>query len=356
MSHVASRAALAAALLVAVLVSDGPRAAVAAPASALDRADLAFVVHEGGAAWVVLRRGILQSERDVTASEGPLTLLDRGVTALRPAVPARLPNALARWQGRPLALSGLDGAPACTASVGDLHEMVRYQPHFGQVQAWDGEDGEGRWDDGRVAETAWQSANEGDHFLVGRLVPAKGEDCKGAVVARAADAPALRVIGARAAADSRLRAAALKRLRALSAWKAIQKGYEQPEGARGRRRPWDEHDGAKPSVTVFHDAAAKKRYVWVGAQAGEGCGAFSGQLWALWSVSGRGKGTWALLTPEADGPEDTREWFVPALAIDADGDGAPELLDRVRIYAPAAGSDGAPWTESVEPNSYDCPC
>jgi hypothetical protein len=338
-------------VLLSLSLSAAPAAAEEpAPPTApppLDAALFSFVVDLAGASYVVIARPVPPE-----AAEGAPTVLTRETAAVRwPAAAKALTPAQAAWAGRAVAVRGRDGAARCRATVADLHVLLRYEPHFGTVAAWEGrgDDGDPAPDDAALAQEARETGAPRDWWLVGRLVPDAGQACDGGLWARAADQPAPPPVAAAAAPDRALRRAALQRLRALPEWKRIAGDY-RTDRLEGKRAPhWDQHGGTQPRVHVM-SGPGEVRWVWAGASVNQGCGAFFGSLWAVWEVRGGAKGTWTpLVTSTLESP-----WFDPLQAVDLDGDGRPELVGPRDLLRPV----GPSWTpvESVEPSSYDCPC
>lgn len=314
----------------------------------LDGALLSFVVTLGGTPHVAIARGI-----PATWADGPPVVLTREAAGVRrPAAVKALPAEHAAWAGRALTVFGKDGAPRCRATVADLHTLVWYEPHFGTVNRWNARDDEGPApDDAAVVQMAEElGGGDGDRFLVGRLVPEDGAACDGAVWARAADRPLPSPAVAASDPDPGLREAALKRFRGQDRWKQIQAEYrEHPTEGKGKR--WDEHGGVRPAVRVLK-GPGDVRWVWVGVDVNEGCGGFFADLWTIWEVRGAqpARARWTVLGVE---PPDGL-WFEPLQAVDLDGDGRPEFVGPDDLVRPV----GPTWqrVETVEPNSYDCPC
>jgi hypothetical protein len=144
------------------------------------------------------------------------------------------------------------------------------------------------------------------------------DGCEGAAWARAASLPAPAIVTGREP-DAEMRAAALKKFRALPEWKTIQKSYlEQP--AKDVKTWEDFPDGKSAVEVVAFDVIIGGRpvtYVSVSAAVFQGCGDFAGDLWALWEIRNK---AWTLENTPGSGT------VRPAAFVDTDGDGVPEIL------------------------------
>ncbi|MBZ0237362.1 MAG: nuclear transport factor 2 family protein, partial [Deltaproteobacteria bacterium] len=250
---------------------------------------------------------------------------------------SRAPNAAA-WTARALKVFDELGN-ACDATVGGLSLVAGGTPHFGEVQAWNGDPDMS--DDGRVwtpaerAEAVWGMATPyliGELAVTGACKPVVAVDPKTAVVVYGKD---LNAIVDDAATDA---------FRALPAYKAIQKDWITNYGGDG-----DSQWVGAPSIATF--TGNGRTFVHVSAEEGDGCGEFAGALSILYEKKG-GK-----LVP-LPGPDGVLE---VSLVLDSDGDGAVELVGKVDDFRMVAGlyeatAKGlAPVIEVSFPNN-DCGC
>lgn len=273
---------------------------------------------------------VVKPEADVAWASGRITGPFDGMHkyALRTAAAAPM---AAEWASK--AVTVYDAGKSCPATVGTLRLVGGGTPHFGEVQLWD--DDEGRtW---TPAERARAIYDMGDHYLIGEL--AVTGDCKPQY---ATAATAKITVATSADLDDATEAAAVKKFRALTAYKDIQTFFTD-DGGSGEWAP-------SPAVEGYD--LGGKRYVVVGASEGDGCGAFEGALTAIYAIDGANL---TLLSNPADGYVD-----VDAL-VDSDGDGKPELIGRtpdfstvVAHFMPIAGGFAA--TNVVTFPFNDCGC
>ena len=310
-----------------------------AEAAALAREDFVFALGENDLAYVVL-----DTEAEEAWATSDTLMVSPGAVALRAADRAALPEELSAWLGRQVTLFTADGT-ACTGPVASFAVMTGFEPHFGTAQEWRDRD----ISDEQLAREVWDMG-AATRFLVGRVAA----DCAGAWKwARASDRPAP-VQYARAPAGDAVEAVAIRRFRALAGYRAVQKTYTDETG---KTSPWDEDEGGAPSVVVFRDPASGRGVAAVSARAGQGCGAFYGEFWALFELVERaGEPALVLLTDETE----PGAFFIPELVVDlvtdldADGDGSVALVGMSALVRKV----GAVYrhTASVVFPSYDCPC
>ena len=318
-----------------------------APAAALPREDFAFVIHEDNQAYVVL-----DLRPEAAWSKGKLQLLAAGAraTVRQPAVVDALPEPLRGWVGRDVQVNGSSG-PACRGHVDKLYVLTRVEPHFGTVQYWQGEEGGAPVAKWRVAREAW-GLGQGGRLLVGHIKPVSREKCGTGFWARAMGRAETKVAGS-AAADPLVVREALNRFRKLSGYVQVQKAY-LAETSLPRPPWWDGFQDAKPSVTFLQGPEGEGGWISVASRAGDGCGEFIGEFWALWQIrppKSPGKApTLVLLSDERD----PGRFFMPELAVDLDGDGRVEFLsgDAIMRQAGAELRDA----ESIDVPNLDCPC
>jgi uncharacterized protein DUF4440 len=333
----------------------------------LDPADLAMVLDlapADGGPYVVLRTDAQESwagaERHLVSDGVP-------VVVSSPAAPAALPAGLADWRGRRLALYGAKGK-SCSGAVAELVVLTRVAPHFGTRQEWEGtapEDGAEHPPvaeadrKARIAREAWDLGAEG-RLLVGRIQPEGGAACGEALYARAEDRPAPALYAVQAV-PAELEALARRRFRELAGYKAIDEMFrEWAASAELKSKPehWDELGGeateepVETELRLFRDEASGRTLLAMGARGGPGCGGFSGAFWALWEVGSAdgGEPRLVLLSDE----KEPGDYFMPQAALDADGDGQPELVGAESLLR-LAGSRYRRTEEAKYPD-FDCPC
>ena len=303
--------------------------------------ELALLVGPGRS-WLALR----EAEQD--ESEGTPELVGRGpITVARPAA---VGAEGAAWADTRLRLYGSAG-PLCEAAAGPLAVVSMFEPHWAQSQQWDGVDDEGEqgaaWSDRRIAEDAW---SVGGLSMLASPVETT-PSCEGALWARDASLPAPAVLAEvlpvpRGTADH-IRAA----FSALRGHRALQAEYEAEEDPEpDRAKLWHEHSSGGVTVRLF-GARGGTRYAAASVQAGDGCGRFYGEFWALWSWQDTAEGpSMTLLTD----PAEPGGFFAPTACADVDGDGSPEFISNEAVVRSIDGSFQR-TVEAAVP-SYDCGC
>ncbi len=314
----------------------------AASSGPIDPDLFSFVIDAKGPAAVV------QRGKRYACKEKSLILADRGVTAICTPPASELTDDERALVGKHLRVFGRDGN-SVPATVSGLRVVVGYEPHFGTIQMWNGEMGDEKRSDLEVARDAWSQANDDDFFLVAELAL----DLYGVIQAQwaqSADTEPPDSLGTPIEAQGQIRVAALRAFGKLKGYRENQAAFrEEVGGARGAR--WDTYEGAVPKVRLFQPTRAGKQFVAVSATAGAGCGDFYGEFWAIWEIQGSlDRPKLRLLTD----PANPGKFFVPTSAVDLDGDGIPEFLNRDVLVRPQ--KDVHRPTEDVGVNSYDCPC
>ncbi|MEZ4335784.1 MAG: hypothetical protein R3B82_04065 [Sandaracinaceae bacterium] len=278
-------------------------------------------------------RVVLRADTDPTWSGGDLRLLHREFPTVvtRPARIGALPSDV-RADARGI-LELTDGRrTVCTARIGRPHLLRYVEPDFERA-VWSGEEGGHVFSDDEVARAAWDLVPEHE-LLVARVIPIAG-DC--------ADAEWASRRAPRFGADAPLPdPAVLAAYRALpehaelaEAWADARQYDDDPDAA-----SWDERAGAqRRQVDLRIDG---RDFSLVVAHAHDGCGDFTGSLWALFE---RGP----------DGPQLLRSahtyLYAPSAIADFDGDGVPELLGH-RTIVGSAGGDPV----DVSAVFLGCPC
>ncbi len=317
------------------------------PITPLARHDFAFVVQDGGESYMVLHLN-----PEPKWSQGKIELLSSGSSAStrQPAVVEALPESLRGWNGTEVDVQGSHGR-VCGGKVDGLYVLSRVEPHFGTVQYWAGERDEPPPAPEKIAEEAW-ALGHGGRVLVGRVSNPHQGACKSGFWARVAGRPTP-TLAATTTADPLLIRSVLDRFRKLRGHQIVQKDY-MAEVAAPRTTWWDRFQDAAPAVTVMKDANGQPGWVSVAARAGDGCGEFMGEFWALWRIrltaDNKKPPVLTLLTDERN----PGRYFQPRLGVDLDGDGKMEFIGNRGLLQPAGPI--LRESESVEVPSLDCPC
>jgi len=265
---------------------------------------------------------------------GPLRLLQREwPTVVDRAVDRRaLPPEVRAELRETLVLSGQDRV-VCTARLGTPRVVRRVSADF-HYSIWSGEEGGRRYSAREVADAAWELA-EGTELLVAPAIKVTG-DCRHAGWATRRTptfAPATTTDQARLPAAFR----SLPEHRALAeAWTEASHYDDDPTATH-----WDERGGG--SSRSFRSFEANgRRFALVVAHAHDGCGEFTGVVWALYEQPSEGL---ALRTSART------HTFVPDALVDLDGDGVPEILGGSQYQR-----EGADLSSDVDPLFLGCPC
>ncbi len=324
-------------MLQSVVDNSGPKA------SAIGAEHFGFVVQDGGFYLVLNTR----PKRD-WADGKRLRLLQAGsyASVTSPAKLDKIPATLTAWRGRKVALYGPQGE-VCRGQAVALAIMARVRPHFGTVQYWRG-DLDAKPDGATVAREAWRLGDTG-RLLVARLLPMPGHDCRAATWGRSAEETPPKV-AAPIAMEPIVAARAMAELKKLKGFELVQQAFVA-EVPLPRALTWDAIKGASVKVTMLGTTDASARFVSVAISAGDGCGDFQGDFWAIWRVVGEGKTARLQLLTDDTAPG---RLFVPRSASDMDADGRYEFLGSDALLQPAGPI--LRHTESIEVPSLDCPC
>lgn len=304
-------------------------------------AQLALLVGPGRG-WVALR------EAEQAEGGGAVELVGRG-----PIVVGKNASGaadVAGWTQGGLRLYGPAG-PVCEARAGRTAVLSMFEPHWGQSAQWDGQTDDGEpgppWSEQRVAEDAWSAG--GLTLLARELAPAGR--CEGALWARDPSLPAPSVFAEVAPVPRGTADHIVARFQALPGYHALQEEYEAEEDPDPDRPPrWHEHASEGISVRLF-GAPDGARYASASAQAGEGCGRFFGEFWALWRWEVHAEGpSMTLLTD----PAEPGLYFEPRACADVDGDGSPEFISGDAVVRSVGGTHQPSLDHSVP--SFDCGC
>lgn len=240
------------------------------------------------------------------------------------------------WRGRKLTTWDKRGT-TCATTVVDLQMVSRAYVHFGQLEEWKSQKPD------QIAPQAWEI---GSKLLVGVLAPA----CKGTTFARDAALPLPKIVvptAPSAAQQKRVLAA----LHALPRYAELQRNWQEEK----RGGAWEEKaEGALVETKVF--TYGERTWLSVTATAGEGCGGWSGDLFAVYEE--QKDGTLQLRNRVGSGVTVT-----PLQAVDIDGDGQPELLfegawwelGTERGFVRPSANRGDEYHKLASP-FFDCPC
>lgn len=324
---------------------------VVAAASVSSREAVFPLVSHAGRRWMVLARGL-----DADRAVGPLRLVqhtpdDGTVVVEATARPEAVPARWAQAEGRGVLLHDASGA-SCRATLRAPTVLARVDVNVSMDQRWDGFDQEGNriaapTPPEQVAREAFAEA-DGDRYLVAEL------SATGCAHARWANEETDAVVRyAPSEADDLTRQSALAAFRATPAWSELQGYFREDSDGRteaGYPRPpqarWDE-DRRPPAVRVWRAEGSARSFVTVRAEVpNEGCGPFSGSLWAVFERTPEGL---VRRTSASEGGA-----FAPDEAVDANGDGFPEFISDEGVMRIGASHYDEALT--VEIPSRDCPC
>lgn len=275
---------------------------------------------------------VLRARTEPDWGDGPLSLAQRtSPTVVVRAARAGVPSS--ELTGTRMVLRR-GGEVACVAELGAPQILRRAYAAWTRYAEWNGEEGGARASDAQVAEDAWEIAVESE-LLVAKATPAEG-DCTGAHWAHPEDASPH--LGGAPIGEARV-VRAFRQLEGhrqfQSAWAEVREYDRHPGFAR-----WDARPGAHRRVVTFRSRDGRD-FALVSAMAHDGCGDFTGALWALFEATSRG------LEPiRSENTVDT-----PIALADLDGDGTPEILFDSRLTH--ASGEGA---VDVTTPSFDCPC
>ncbi len=268
----------------------------------------------------------------------------------------KLPKHVQQMRGRTFNFYDANGK-TCQSTVKDFFLMKHVIHHFGSIQNWEGgyeEEGKKRTPlpKQEVADAIWGIPDSKDESRSneGLFLMAKMDACKGSIWARDAAEKAPAIIPVQAA-NAQWKKLALDQLRMLPSYRAQQKDFksEDPESKGG----WEEQTDSKLNVSMIQSPLLKNPWISVSVQEGAGCGGFSGEIWALWEVSGTpADAKFKLLNKPGES-----YYMLPLSVIDIEGDGNFEILFN-------DPNPGFLYMEKglfqhdyqlITPN-YDCPC
>ena len=293
-----------------------------------------FVIDIGDAPYLVMGRG------DNAWASGPPRLVDKASAPYLATRPADAAPDAAKWKGRTVALYGADGK-RCDATVESLALVGGGTPHFGEVARWDDDPDMpgGKWTPEQRAQAIYDTS---EPYLVGALTVPAG--CTPVFHVERGTPVVFERRGPMVAPD-KLEIAAMAAFRALPAYKAIQADWTGTYKGDGE---WS----VQPTITYFVQGGT--RFVAVNASEGDGCGDFSGSLWAFFE-EGQGGAVRLVSDPQAG-------TFTPTAVFDSDGDGRVEVIadaDGWGVYqtylAPSGKGLLAPASQIKFPFN-DCGC
>ncbi len=269
----------------------------------------------------------------IGALEGPMAGSGGASFALREASKGA---AAAGWKGRQLSVYSTRGACA-SATVRRVVLLGGGTPHFGEVQAWDGQDGAPALSPQQRARAVYDLAPP---VLAAELD--LDEDCpaKDTVLATEASPPAyfpLPMPGVFIAGAERA-------FRKLPAYRALQNDFARNYGGKG---PW----APELSARVLEQGTQRVVLVW--AKQGSGCGEFYGALTAVFAID---KGDKLRLLTARD-----QAYFEPRAVLDLDGDGSPEIVGVPDDFSTVSAlyqrsSEGYRAVRAVSFPFNDCGC
>jgi len=275
---------------------------------------------------------VLRARTEPEWGKGPLALAQRtSPTVVVRAARAGVPSS--ELTGTRMVLRR-EGEVACVAELGAPQILRRAYAAWERYAEWNGEEGDLRASDAQVAAEAWELAAESE-LLVAKATPMEG-NCAGAHWAHPEHASPH--LGAAAIGEARV-VRAFRQLEGYhqfqSAWSEVREYDDHPGFAR-----WDARPGAHRRILTFGSHNGRD-FALVTAMAHDGCGDFTGALWALFEVTSRG------LEPIRS--ENTVD--APVALADLDGDGAPEIL----FYSRLTHASGDSAVDVTTPY-FDCPC
>lgn len=197
-------------------------------------------------------------------------------TATRAVTVSKLPKPLRAWLGRRVKVLGASGA-VCETRLQRFVIRAQITPDLRTAENWEGCAEGPPVSPETIASEVWRLTARSGRSLIAEF----SAPCKGALLAVDPDLPAPSIAAPRPASAEEGEAA-LKALRQLPEYIAIQKRYqaEQPE-AEGK---WDDHE-ARRSVTVLA-LPGQESFTFVSVEVGTGCPgsrSFSAALSALTS-------------------------------------------------------------------------
>ena len=224
----------------------------------------------------------------------------------------------------------------CDGTLGPPRVMRRVIPHFGTVQAWNGEEG-AAYSDAQIAADIWTMG--ADTTL--RVAEVRG--CSdGLWVAARSATPQFYSATEGGAAEGR-NDAVDRAFQGLRAWRDLQAMWSGEYEGQGR---WDAAPGPPPTEfqTWTHGA---RRVVTVEGRGGSGCAEFYGRLSGIFDLEG---------TRAVSRSGDVTSTSIDFLSVvDIDADGSPEIVVKDGLLRRNAAGDYERVVD-VTPPMLDCDC
>ena len=221
---------------------------------------------------------VLELSSELGASKGQPHLLphkaDDAYVVAAAIAPTELSESTRSWLGRSVTVYAKNGA-TCSGAVARFELRVAAVPHFGMVQAWNGEADQPKASPAQIATEIWNIASDNERFVVGVL----DEPCHGAWATAGSPAwvPAQ-------TAPAGLRASAILAFKALPHYRELQAKFVTENS--DTTHAWEEIDGELAVVQLR--PASGPTLVIVSARGGASCNAFSGGMSAIWQVAAGG--------------------------------------------------------------------
>jgi hypothetical protein len=258
--------------------------------------------------------------------------------------PAALSETTRAWLRKRVTVYAKDGA-TCEGSVLRFEVRVKAEPHFGMRQAWAGEEGAVKATPREIAEQVWKIARDDERFAVAVL----DHECHGVW---AMTRPASFISASPPAAP--VRTAGLNAFKALPAYRELQARFARESA--NSKLAWESVDGKLDIVELR--SSPESALLVVSARGGVGCGGFTGNLSAIWKVTGADAR--ATLTPRGVF-KDAADLLKVHGAVDQNADGSLELLAGPDVFADEIsvlrlGASGYERKALFSTSSWDCGC
>ena len=187
-----------------------------------------------------------------------------------------MPKSERELVGQKFDLYSVEGR-VCTVSVSGLFVKAAAQPHFGQIQTWNGERESPVVSNSQRATELWSLSEMAGRYLMARF-EAKGESCKGAMWGRAAELTAPKIWKRRSTTPDE-NVEIFDVVRKYPEYRKYQKGYVAVRGSRG----WGDESAHSRVFNVFEDGrGAFYASITLTSKNAQGCGGdFSPDLFLL---------------------------------------------------------------------------
>jgi hypothetical protein len=284
---------------------------------------------------------VIRARTEVAWSRGPVRLRQREYpTILERIVDRRALPPEARRDLRGLWTLSSETGAVCRVRLGAPRTLRRVVPDF-QYPEWNGEDGATRLSDAEVSQRAWDLA-DGYEQLVAPVRKVSGNCRLAAWASRARPRFEGRVVTSDARALAAFRALP-EHAELAAAWLEAREYDDDPSAA-----VWDDRSGGSNRFFVSFVSGGRS-FTLVAAHAHDGCGGFTGVLWALveLTASPRGDRSEETATVRAHGVGG----FDPRTLIDLDADGLPEVVGFEQLESLVTGT--SPFVSEL---FLGCPC